>query len=197
MRAIEADYLRALDPLWERLYAGANARLIERIARHEAPEANDFPAQDICLVYRIPNPYKSTSGLVLPDEFAQRHDSLLNHGLLISAGPEAMDVLTSHGILLGDYVKFARFAGEEEEAGRAAAAIEDAKKSGATKDEAFAAAQDARASERQRKKLLELQVPYIHGSMDLLERLQGPMRSMEMVRVRLPGGKVEHQIIPV
>lgn len=195
MRTVDAKYLAAqgFDEKWNALHVEAAARLRVRVAQHEAPSPTWHPVQDICLVYRIPNPYKSASGIVLPEAYAQAHDSVLNHGLLISAGPEALDVLASHGILIGDYVKFARFAGEEEDAKRAQEAIARIAATGGTEADAW----NLIDKERQRKKLLELQVPFIHGSMDLLERLGGPSQSMEKVRVRLPNGAVEHQIIPV
>ena len=192
MRTIEAKLLSAAgyDEKWSALHVEAAARLRVRMAQHEAPEPSWYPAQDICLIYRIPNTY---AGLIHVDVNPQAHDSVLNHGLLIAAGPEAMDVLTSHGILLGDYVKFARYAGEEEDAKRAQEAIARIISSGGQAPSAW----EFLDKERQRKKLLEMQVPFVHGSMDLMERLAEPTKSMEKVRVRLPGGAVEHQIIPV
>jgi co-chaperonin GroES (HSP10) len=185
------------DEKWERLHEEAAQLLAERMEQHAAPTPPDHPVQDICLVYRIPNPYKSTSGLVLPEQFSQAHDTVLSHGILLSAGPEAMDVLTSHGILIGDYVKFARFAGEEEAAGRVEEAVREVAARGGTQAEGVAVAARTAEEERQKKKLLEIQVPFIHRSVDLQERLTGPRKRMEKVRVRLPNGAVEHQIIPV
>lgn len=182
------------DGKWDRLYGDAHARLMARIEEHGIPMPPWAPAQDICVVYRIPNDYQSPNGLILPEAHAENHDSPYSLGVLLMAGPEASDVLESHGVLPGDYVKFARFAGEEEEAARIHEAIA---KRATGPAHASALANAIRNEAIGKKKLLELQVPFIHGSVDLLERLYGPTPTMEMVRHVLPSGKVTHLILPV
>ena len=146
----------------------------------------------IALVYRLPNDYQSPNGLVLPDRYKEGHDAPFSLGILITAGPEAMDILESHGVLPGDYVKFARFAGEEEDAGRIARAV-----NAATGPIDAERRRDRLMDEHMaKKKILELQVPFIHGSVDLLDRLEGAKPTMEMVR-EIHGNRVVHMIQPI
>jgi co-chaperonin GroES (HSP10) len=65
------------------------------------------PIGNLCLVWRFPPITMSKGGIILPDE------SPTSRGILVAAGPTALDYLESHGISLGHVVVFARFAGEE------------------------------------------------------------------------------------
>lgn len=67
------------------------------------------PWDDNVTVWRLPPIELSRGGLFLP----QREQSPHVKGVLIAAGPRAMDHLESNGITLGHIVKFARFAGWE------------------------------------------------------------------------------------
>lgn len=176
---------------WTAAYVAANRLLLERMKDFEIPEPTWAPAQDIAIVYRIPNTYKGS--LILPEAYDTRHDAPFSLGVLLMAGPEATDVLESHGIMPGDIVRFARFAGEEEAVNRAHEAMSQA----SNPEVALAAAKRVREEEMAKKKILSLQVPFIHGSVDLFERLYGPKPTMRLVRHVLPSGKVEHLIRPV
>jgi hypothetical protein len=184
-----------VDAAWDKLYARADARLRERMAEYECPEPEWVPGQDIVVVYRFPNEYK---GLVyLPEAYADGHDAQYSIGLLLMAGPEAQDILESHGVLPGDVVKFARWAGEEEAANRVQEAKGKARQAGASEAEATHAAIEVRDAEMAKKKLLEFQVPFIRGSVDLKERLYGDKPTMERVRIVTAKGEPMHVIRPV
>lgn len=176
---------------WDKLYQDAHATLVKRAADLGIPEPDRQPIQDMVVVYRIPNEYRGT--IEIPDEFKGRHDSPYSIGVFMFAGPEAMDVLESHGVLPGDYVTFARFAGEEETTAR----IKDAVRGARSELEAGAIIRDTRAAEEAKKKLLKLQVPFIHESVDLYDRLNGPRPTMELVRSVDKAGNATHLIQPV
>jgi hypothetical protein len=177
----------------------ANDRLIARMAQYEAPEPRGMALQDIVIVYRFPPKQKekvSKGGIIIP-EISQREPLPFSLGLLLSAGPEAMDVLLSHGTLPGDIVRFAPLAGDEETMTRVDEAVELAKSRGANDEEQVAAAMAARDADMEKKKLLRLKAPDIHESLDLLERLYGPIPTMEMVRDVDKHGKPETLILPI
>ena len=176
---------------WDKLYQDAHATLSQRAEALGIPEPDRHPIQDLVVVYRIPNEYRGT--IAIPDEFKGRHDSPYSIGVFMFAGPEAMDVLASHGVLPGDYVTFARFAGEEETTARIKEAVSQAR----SHLEAGAIVRDTRAAEESKKKLLKLQVPFIHESVDLYDRLNGPRPTMELVRSVDKGGNAIHLIQPI
>lgn len=183
---------------WDALHLQAHEKLKARVEAFEIPSIDRAPLQDIVLVYRLPNDYKSPSGkLILPEEFAEHHDLPYSIGVLLAAGPEAWDVLTSHGCLPGDLVTFAKYSGEEEASGRAQEAIEKATKQGHPPVLAAEAGKQASAAEMKKKKLLRFQVPFIHLSIDLAQRLWGERPTMELVRQVNAEGQVLHVYRPV
>lgn len=181
-----------VDAAWDKLYAEASRTRDQRIVEYGAPDLKWASCQDIALVYRLPSKEKAKmhKGLIHIPEVAQTDEMPYSIGVLIWAGLEAMDVLESHGVLPGDLVKFARYAGEEEAAARAQEAVDQVHKRKGSEEEALAAAIAAREEEVERKKLLELQVPFIHGSLDLQKRLCGPEPTMRIVRRIAPQGRV-------
>jgi co-chaperonin GroES (HSP10) len=71
------------------------------------------PIGNICLIWRFP-PIEWSSGkhgapLIIPEDSQSPNAK----GLLVAAGPLAMDFLKSHGLKLGDAVVFTRFGGDE------------------------------------------------------------------------------------
>lgn len=191
---------------WDALYRRAAETLKKRMEEHGSPRPTWMPVQDLCQVYRLPNEYKPMSGtrddggtwmIHMPETSQDKHDIPYSVGILISAGPEALGVLESHGVLPGDYVLFAPYAGEEQMESRIAEAIDKARDRGASPEEAAQVSQQVRDAEMAKKKLLRFQVPFIHGSVDLLERLYGETPTMELVREVNAKGGPEHVYVPV
>lgn len=197
--AAKGAELRPEDRAWDKLQADALATLRRRMKEFEAPPFSVTPAQDIALVYRLPNDYRPDEhqGIIAPDEWKHRHELPFSIGLLLWAGAEAMDVLASHGILIGDLVQFARYAGDEEEASQVSEAIAKVRAKGGTESQAMEAAKQAREKEMGKKKLLRLQAPFIHGSFDLTVRLFGEKPTMELVREVNAKGEPVHVFRPI
>lgn len=151
----------------------------------------------MCLLYRIPNEYKGA--VAIPEQFAQRHDAEFDVGLLIFAGVEAMGVLETHGVLLGDYCQFAKYGGEQAAANRIQQAIQQAHEEGRVNTEAQADAlgMDLWRQETSKKKLIRIQAKLIHQSVDLFERRHGAKPTMQIVRVIDAKQRVLHTIEPV
>lgn len=189
------------DEAWDLLFAAATARLEARITQYEPPALASLPCQDLVVVYRFPRDQRThfvkseALDLIIPGKY-RKESTPFSLGLLMWAGAEAMDVLVDHGILLGDIVKFAPLAGDEEMANAVNEAMEAVAERGGSEGEAVAAAKLARDAQMEQKKHLRLRVSDIHESVDLMERLGGPRPLMEMVR-RREGGRHIHVIRPV
>lgn len=88
------------------------------------------PTDDDVMVFRMAAKEQTTGGgLVIPDHVYEKEidertgqariravERVLNIGLLLEAGCSARDWMRSHGVLVGDIVKWGRFSGEEENA---------------------------------------------------------------------------------
>ncbi len=86
------------------------------------------PCDDDLVIYRMqPREQKTESGIVLPqvtmtvdrdERTGQRttraDERVIHMGLLMAAGCQARDWMRSHGVLVGDIVKWGKWAGEEE-----------------------------------------------------------------------------------
>jgi len=191
-----ANRLSPEDAAWDRLYAEAYERLDRRLVEHNVILPEAFPSQDIVIVARFEYDYARATGskLHLP-QTAMSPESPYSVGLLIFAGMEASDVLESHGTFVGDYVTFARFAGEEYVVERIQEAIATTKKVGR-----LAATGEARAIRDEamsKQKLLKLKAPELHESVDLLERLCGATPTMRHVRTVTAAGDPLHVIKPI
>jgi hypothetical protein len=188
-----------IDRAWDLLNEKAIERLKYRMEKYEPPALESWPVQDLVVVYRFPTKAtrKMTSGGLWIPDISQKEEMPFSLGLLIGAGPEAMDVLASHGTLLGDVIRFAPLAGDEETEQRVQDAIAQVQQRKGTEEEMSRAALEARDSEMEKKKLLRLQVPFVHESVDLLGRLFGPKPTMEMVRHVDKNGDPQHQIRPI
>lgn len=161
----------ALDQAWNRIAAEANARLEARIAEHGIKVTPYMPMGDNILVLRLPAPPKETQtkgGLFIP-ETSQEEPEPLSEGILIQAGCSARDILRDHGIMLGDLVQIGRFAGWEKEF-------------------------KADASGKGGKRILQMNVRDVLGSVDLHTRLWGPDRTMCIV---MDDETDEHRIVPI
>jgi len=89
-----------------------NDLLRKRIKEYAIPA---FPAQmtfDNIAIWRLKNPKVSPGGIVLPDVV---DEDVENRGVLVSAGPKALDELYSTGIELGQILWFGRFTGDEKQ----------------------------------------------------------------------------------
>jgi len=134
------------------------SKLVERRKLYGIPELPYLPANKVVLVFRIPNEKLTAGGLVIPQVWTEKTtDGMGNiretvgaampdaRGVLVSAGLKALDVMKDHLIEIGDIVWFGQFAGWEEEF--------------------------ARDPENTGKKILQLKVDELLGSVDALERV--------------------------
>lgn len=191
-----ATDVRQLARAWDKLYIDAAETLKKRMEEHQIPHPGTRPMQDLCLVYRIPNEYKGN--LVLPEEYADGHDAPFQVGILLRAGPEAFDILESHGALPGDFIHFARFAGEEEVVQRVRDATAKYMQEGYSPNTVADKVSKMAIEERAKKKLMRIQARLIHQSVDLDGRMSGDKPVMEMIReVNAKTGNVVHVIEPV
>lgn len=189
-----------LDREWDDLFREAHARLEKRVKELEAPEFNWAPAQDLCNVYRLPEREVTKGGIVIPEQSRMP----MSFGLLLSAGLEAMDIIHSHGIFVGDIVSFSKYAGEEASASlleeATQALIQRAQGFGLDDERGLKYAEEGTKDLRNKlfgeKKVLELKVSFLHQSTDTKARLCGDEPTMEVVRLTHKGGEVEHIMIP-
>lgn len=109
---------------WEVLEAQAQEMLAGRRSGFKISEVRFEPSGSNILVYRTPPKERRTASgrIVIPsvtsqdkDEYGNKElaDIIVDIGVLISAGLEARDWMRSHGIFLGDYVRFGHYAGRE------------------------------------------------------------------------------------
>lgn len=183
---------------WAEIYARAHATLLERIEKHRIDFDVHYPYDDICVVSRMPTAEQekvSPGGIIYPD-IAQTAAMPFSIGVLLYAGMDALDKLTTMGILPGDYVKFARYAGDEEAVARVRDSVRTDEKKRTPPEKAAANAIATRDAEIAKQKVLDLQVLEIHGSLDLAERLYGSTPSMEIVREQRAQGPI-HVVRPI
>lgn len=174
---------------YDQLEVEARQRYFERASRHKIPEIALEPTGGEVLVCRIEaEERKTASGIVVPrfvgvsdrDEGGlgknvSMEQVILNIGVLMRGGLEAMDWMRTNGYFVGDYVVFARYAGEEN------------KTHFMDPDSPEAPAAD---------NVLRLHVRNLGGSIDLGKRLRGPNPVMK--HVFLPNvGKGEYFIKPI
>lgn len=161
LAAYDTLFQEGVERLWERI-----RRLEIPFDIHEAcrdPEKATIyvPAGNTVTVCRVPPPplpeTHGDSGIFIPDKYRDEYErEPESRGVVIWCGLEAFDTFRSHGLLPGDWVKFGRFEGWEEEIER--------DREGKSK-----------------KKLLQLKDAGLLGSFDLIRRLWGESPSMELV----------------
>lgn len=89
---------------------GKKETLLEQRCREWQIDPPTFAPMDAnCVVWRLPPLKETKGGIIIPEDQQSPHAK----GLLLAAGPRAMDVLVSNGIAVGHIVIFARFAGWE------------------------------------------------------------------------------------
>lgn len=177
----EIEAWGALEDQWAELLGHRKAEL-------RIPEIEYQPTDDDVMVFRTQAREQTTEGgLVIPtfimekdvDERTgwtrtQATEKVVNIGLLLEAGCAARDWMRSHGVLVGDFVKWGRFSGQEENAhwfsGGKVNSLAD---------------------------VLLLNVRDIRGSFDLDSRLKGPTPVMRRVFVADCDGKGLHVIKPI
>lgn len=188
------------DLAWDVLHERAFSRLADRIEMYAPPEMRGISIQDVVIVYRFPSKQRKhfieKYDIIIPDKY-RTEELPFSIGLLMCAGAEAMDVLASHGVLIGDIVRFAPLAGDEETEERVQEALQQAAMAGKNPEQTFEAVKKARDEEMEKKKLLRLKAQHIHESIDGLERLYGPKPTMETVRRVEKNGDPIYVIRPV
>ncbi len=180
-----ALYTKAEHESWGRLCHDAEAELTARIAKYKIPTVKYCPVDDAVLIFRLPPlEMKTSSGIVVPD-FAMDRDEQgvvsanrhhMNVGVILRAGCSAMDWMRSHGILIGDMVKFAAYSGHEESS------------------RWFMP--DSQQLTQDLKDVMQIKESEILGSFDLYERLQGNKPRMKMVYAVDDKGNGLHIIKP-
>jgi len=115
-------------------------KLEQRIKQYDIPEIPYLPMHKDVLVFRMPDEEKTAGGLFIPQENAEPK----SYGVIVAAGLGAMDTMYSHLVELGDVVWFGTYEGEEKTV---------ASEVGAPG-----------------KKLLQMKIEGIRGSVDAVER---------------------------
>jgi co-chaperonin GroES (HSP10) len=152
------------------------ALLAARLKEHGIQHMPYMPMADNILVLRLPPPpieTKTGGGLFIP-EMAQAEPEPNSEGILVQAGCAARDVLRAHGVLFGDRVQIARFAGWERE----------------INNESLAAMDKAGRG----KRILQMKERDVLGSYDLHDRLYGKARSMKII---FDLDTEEHRVVPI
>lgn len=186
---------------WGEIYRTAHEKLVARLAHHSIEHDVYYPLDDIVVVYRLPTNQdmtKTPGGLWIPD-IAQDRAQPYSVGLLLYAGVAALDDLADSGCVPGDYVKFGRFAGDEEAVQRVNDAMEKGVAMSRKPEDVRLVEEKALAlkdAELKKQKLLELQAKDLHCSIDLMDRLYGEKPTMEVVRA-IEGGLLKHVIRPI
>lgn len=133
------------------------SKLDERIKQYGIPEIPYLPIHKDVLVFRMPDEEVSKGGILIPKTNAEPK----SYGILVAAGLGAQDILYPNLIDIGDIVWFGTYEGEEKEISREVGS--------------------------EGKKLLQMKVEGIRGSVDAVERAKG----FEVVRNK--EGKHEYQ----
>src|SRR5688572_16613761 len=101
--------LSAMESLYQAKPFYATEKLRERCKEVGIEPPTFQPADNNCVVWRLPPLKVSKGGIVMPEDAQSPHSK----GILLAVGPRARDVLYSNGIEEGDIVIFARFSGWE------------------------------------------------------------------------------------
>lgn len=117
--------------------------LEERIKQYDIPEIPYLPMHKDVLVFRMPDEERTAGGLFVPKTNAEPK----SYGVLVAAGLGAMDMMYAHLVELGDIVWFGTYEGEEKEISREVGS--------------------------EGKKLLQMKIEGIRGSVDAVERRKG------------------------
>lgn len=181
-----AVYSPAEHAAFEVLTNEAAARLRERCKQYGVPELGYAPADDTILAFRLPAvEAKTEAGIILPTHGVNRDKSgeeadhaVMNVAMVVRAGCRALDWMRSHGIMLGDLVKFGRYTGQEESS-------------------RWFVPSAGTVRPDQCKDMLQLDVSYILGSFDLAERLHGANPTMKLVYAVDGDGTGLHIIKPI
>lgn len=115
-------------------------KLDERTKLYDIPEIPYLPIHKDVLVFRMPDQEKTAGGLFIPQENAEPK----SYGVLVAAGLGALDVMYANLIEIGDVVWFGDYEGNEKKVA----------------DEVGAPG----------KKLLQMKIEGIRGSVDAVER---------------------------
>lgn len=118
------------------------SKLDERIKQYGIPPIPYLPAGKNVLIYRLPTETRTAGGLFIPDAVGEPQPM----GVLLSAGLAARDVMVDHLIEVGDVVWWGRFAGWEKEV--------------------------ERDPENKGKKILQMKIEDVLGSVDAIERVK-------------------------
>lgn len=119
----ELEAWGALEDRWAELLAHRRQEL-------RIPEIEYQPTDDDVMVFRTQAKEQQTEGGIVIPTFVMEKDvdertghtrtqateKVVNIGLLLEAGCAARDWMRSHGVLVGDFVKWGRFSGQEENA---------------------------------------------------------------------------------
>ena len=176
---------------WKALEHAASLLLQVRKAELRIPDIGYQPTDDDLMVFRLSaKEQTSEGGIVLPTWMMAKdinertgetrqiaEEKVLNIGLVLEAGCSARDWMRSHGVLVGDIVKWGRFSGQEENA------------------HWFSAGKVQSLAD-----VLLLNVRDIRGSFDLDVRLRGgdpEAPTMRRVFVAAPDGAGLHLIKPI
>ena len=135
-------------------------KLEQRIKQYDIPEIPYLPMHKDVLVFRMPDEERTAGGLYITQENREPK----SYGILVAAGLGALDVLWPNLVEVGDVVWFSTYEGEEKEITREVGA--------------------------EGKKLLQMKVEGIRGSVDAVERA----REFEVVLSK--EGKHEYQQKP-
>jgi len=114
--------------------------LEKRIKLYDIPEIPYLPMHKDVLVFRMPDEEQSAGGIFIPKTNAEPK----SYGVLVAAGLGALDVLWPNLVEVGDIVWFGTYEGEEKEITREVGS--------------------------EGKKLLQMKVEGIRGSVDAVER---------------------------
>lgn len=120
-----------------------NPKLAARLKEYAVPPLPHQPIFNFVTVFRIP-PLTKHGSIFVPENVQRPKPQ----GLLVAAGMKARDEFESNGVLLGDLIWFAKYAGWEEEIDR--------------------------DPNNQSRELIFLEAKEIRGSEDLIERLESP-----------------------
>lgn len=88
--------------------------LQKRIKQYGIPKPPYLPQGNNVLIFRLPSDSVTAGGLIIPDENKEPKPM----GVIIGAGLQAMDVMKSSLIELGDVVWFGKYAGWAQEVSR-------------------------------------------------------------------------------
>jgi co-chaperonin GroES (HSP10) len=177
-----AAYTKQEFARWEELEQLSSLLLATRTRELRLPEIPFQPTDDDVMVYRLQaKEQKTEGGIVIPDHTLDvdegrtiAHQKVINLGLLLKAGCTARDWMRSHGVLIGDIVKWGKYSGEE------------------TPVHWFTG-----GTVRSMEDVLLLNVRDIRGSFDLDTRLWGPEQLMKIVFVADDAGRGMHLVKPV